>query len=85
MAEAVYILCALTSSACALLLLNGYRANRTRLLFWSSLSFMGLAAHNILLFLDLVTLPNIDLFYWRTGVALLAMLVLIYGLVWESR
>jgi hypothetical protein len=84
-AEVVYVLCALTSIACAILLLKGYRANRTRLLFWSSLSFMGLALHNVLLFLDLVAFPDIDLFYWRTGVALLAMLVLIYGLIWELR
>jgi len=25
------------------------------------------------------------LFYWRTGVALASMLVLLYGLIWESR
>jgi hypothetical protein len=30
-------------------------------------------------------LPKIDLFYWRTGVALFAMLLLLYGLIWESR
>lgn len=85
MAEAVYVLCALTSIVCAVMLLRGYHARRTRLLFWSSLSFAGLALHNILLFLDLVVLPEIDLFFWRSGVALVSMLVLLYGLVWESR
>ena len=85
MAEAVYLLCALTSIACAALLYRGYRASRTRLLFWSSLAFIGLALHNVLLFVDLVVVPEVDLFYWRTGVALVSMLVLLYGLIWESR
>jgi hypothetical protein len=84
-AEAVYLLCALTSIACAGLLYRGYRASRTRLLFWSSLAFIGLALHNVLLFVDLVVVPEVDLFYWRTSVALVSMLVLLYGLVWESR
>lgn len=85
MAEAVYVLCALTSIVCAVLLFRGFRASRTRLLFWSSISFAGLALHNIVLVLDLVVLPDIDLFYWRAGIALVSMSVLLYGLVWESR
>jgi len=85
MAEAVYLLCALTSIVCAALLYRGYRASRTRLLFWSSLCFSGLAVHNVLLFLDLVVVPEVDLFYWRTAVALASMLVLLFGLIWESR
>ncbi|HEX3835556.1 MAG TPA: DUF5985 family protein [Steroidobacteraceae bacterium] len=85
MAESVYALCALTSILCAALLFRGYRANRTRLLFWSSLCFAGLALNNVLLFADLVLLPNIDLFFWRSAAALLGMSILLYGLIWESR
>ncbi|HEY6455270.1 MAG TPA: DUF5985 family protein [Steroidobacteraceae bacterium] len=85
MAESVYALCALTSMLCAALLFRGYRANRTRLLFWSSLCFAGLALNNVLLFADLVLLPNIDLFFWRSAAALLGMSILLYGLIWESR
>ena len=66
MAELVYVLCAATSLLCAVLLLRGYLASRTRLLFWASLCFVGLALNNILLFLDLIVLPDIDLFWWRT-------------------
>jgi len=84
-AEAVYVLCALTSVVCAVLLFRGYRASRTRLLFWSSACFAGLALHNVVLFLDLVVLPDVDLFYVRTGIALVSMLALLYGLVWEPR
>jgi hypothetical protein len=85
MAELVYLLCAATSIMCAALLLRGYRASRTRLLFWASLCFVGLALNNILLFLDRIELPNIDLFWWRTAPALAGMMVLLFGLIWESR
>jgi hypothetical protein len=86
MAEAVYILCAITSILCAALLLRGYRATRTRLLFWASLCFVFLAINNVILYLDLVVLPpQIDLFWYRNMAAMAGMLVLVFGLTWESR
>nr|HEX4318810.1 DUF5985 family protein [Kofleriaceae bacterium] len=85
MAEAVYILCALTSMLCAGLLVRHYRTRRARLLLWSTLCFAGLALNNALLFVDLVVVPEIDLSLVRTGCALVAMLMLVFGLVWESR
>ena len=86
MPEAVYILCALTSILCAVLLLRGYRATRTRLLFWASLCFGFLAINNVILYFDLVILPpQIDLFWYRNVAALIGMLVLVFGLTWESR
>ena len=86
MAEAVYILCALTSILCAILLLRGYRATRTRLLFWASLCFGFLAVNNVILYFDLVVLPpQVDLFWYRNSAAVAGMLVLVFGLVWESR
>jgi hypothetical protein len=84
-AETVYVLCAVTSIVCAILLFRGYWASRARLLFWASLCFGGLALHNVLLFVDLILVPDVDLFYLRTVTALASMLVLLYGLVWESR
>jgi hypothetical protein len=84
MAEAVYALCTLTSLACTLLLFNGYRAGGAKLLFWSALCFAGLTANNLLLFIDLVVVPSVDLSVWRSGVALASILLLIYGLIWES-
>ena len=77
MAEVVYILCALTSLCCAVLLLRGYRQSRVRLLFWSGLCFIGLAANNILLFVDLSLVPRTDLFLLRSLPALLGLLLLI--------
>jgi hypothetical protein len=83
MAETVYILCAATSILCAVLLFRSYRASRTRLLFWSSLCFVGLAINNVMLILDLYVMST-DLFFARTVVAVGAMAMLIYGLIWSS-
>ena len=85
MATLVYALCALTSLACAVLLLRGYRASRVRLLMWSGLCFAGLAANNIILLVDTRVVPTIDLSLWRSLPALIGVAVLLYGLVWETR
>lgn len=85
MAEAVYLLCAATSIVCGVLLLRGYHISKTRLLFWASWCFLGFAINNVLLFIDLIILPEIDLFLWRTVPALGGMVLLLYGLIRESR
>lgn len=85
MPELVYVLCALTSVLCAGLLLRSYRANRSRLLLWSTLCFVGLAINNILLFVDIVLVPQVDLRWLRSGSAFIAMILLTIGLIWESR
>ena len=85
MAEAVYVLCALTSVTCAVLLWRGYSSSKARMLFWGSLCFMGLAVNNILLFIDLVMVPAIDLTLLRGAIALVAMMTLLFGLIWDSK
>lgn len=85
MAETVYLLCAVTSIVCAIMLLRGYLASRTSLLFWSCLCFAGLALNNILLFLDLVLVPDVGLSVWRNTTALAALAMMLVGLVWESK
>jgi hypothetical protein len=84
MAEVVYLLCAVTSMFCAALLMRSYRRQRTRLLMWSTLCFVGLALNNILLFVDLVLVPELDLALIRTGTALVATVLLVIGLIWEA-
>ena len=84
MAEAVYLLCALTSIFCAGLLWRSYRRARTRLLMWSTACFVGLAINNILLFVDLVIFRDVDLTPVRSGVALVAVALLVIGLTWED-
>lgn len=80
----VYVLCAATSIACALLLVRGYLASRTKLLLWSAICFVGLAVNNILLFVDIVIVPGVDLSFARTCIAVVGVGALVSGLVWES-
>lgn len=85
MAPIVYILGTLTTLLCAVMLLRGYAQSRAKLLLWSGLCFAGMTVSNILLFIDLVLLTAMtDLYLMRLGTAAVAMLLLLYGLVWES-
>ena len=84
MGPAVYILGALTTLACSLLLLRGYARSKKKLLLWSGLCFLGLTLSNLLVFVDLVMYPDVDLYRWRLGSAAIALFLLLYGLVWES-
>ena len=83
-ALAVYILCALTSLVCATLLLRGYRRSGARLLFWSGLCFAGLAVNNVILVLDRFVFTQIDLTTLRLATGLAAVLLLLFGLIWEK-
>jgi hypothetical protein len=85
MVEAVYILCALTSLMCAVLLLRGYGRSRMRLLLWSGLCFVALTVNNVVLFLDLVVFPGLDLSLWRSVIALVGVATLLYGLIWDAQ
>lgn len=85
MASAVYVLCTLTSLLCAALLLRGYFRGHKRLLLWSGLCFAGLTFSNGLMFVDLVLLPESqELYTARLVSAAAAMLLLVYGLVWDT-
>ena len=83
LANGIYILCALTSLACAVLLIRGYRQTRARLLFWSAWCFVGLAINNAVLIVDLRVI-SVDLNIWRTIPAVIGLMLLVYGLIWES-
>ena len=85
MAAVIYALCALTSIGCALLLIRSWRSSRVRLLMWTALGFTGLAVNNVLLFVDRVVVPDHDLLVLRDVSALVAISVLLFGLIWESR
>jgi hypothetical protein len=79
-ADIVYILCALTSLLCAVLLLRGWIRTRTRLLFWGALCFAGLAINNLLLIID-VRMDRIDLAGIRLLPAIAGVTLLLYGLI----
>lgn len=84
MAELIYALCAVTSLVAALLLLRQYRTVRTALLLWSCVGFFGLALNNVLLFIDLGVFTGSDLSAPRAIAGAVAMLTLVYGLIWEA-
>jgi Family of unknown function (DUF5985) len=84
-AEITYILCGLTSIACAVLLLRGYLTSRMPLLLWAALCFLGLTIDNALLFVDLVLLPHVDLSMLRTTAALAGTVVLLSAMIWDIR
>ncbi len=84
MKSIAYILCALVSLLCAVMLLRGYFRGRHRLLLWSGLCFAGLTIANGLVFLDLVVFPQIDLYPARLAVSAISVLILFLGMIWEG-
>ncbi|HET6880466.1 MAG TPA: DUF5985 family protein [Pirellulales bacterium] len=84
-ASVIYLSCLGTALLCAALLWKSYRRNGVRLLLWSSVCFLGLAAENVLLFADHITGPHIDLSLVRNLAGLAALVSLIYALIWDSK
>ena len=80
---AVYVLCFLTSSACAFLLARNYLRTGARLLLWSALCFLLLAGNNLVVFVDLLVLPQVNLGVLRLALSLAAVIVLLFGFVWD--
>ena len=78
----VFLLCAATCLFCAILLVRGYRRSRVRLLFWSALCFSGLMVDNLMLYADLHS--DVRLEIWRKLPGLIGMILLLFGLIWES-
>jgi hydrogenase/urease accessory protein HupE len=84
MAALTYFLCALTCLAAFGLLLRSWLASRYRLLFWSAMCFAALSVNNILLVVDKLVLPQVDLSIPRLIAALTGVLLLLFGLIWEE-
>jgi hypothetical protein len=79
MATAVFVLCALTSLACAWLLWRAWQSARAPLLLGALLCFIGLAINNLVLLVDVVFVSD-NHFEWRgipTVVGLAALMVTI--------
>lgn len=81
---ALYMLAIASSGACATLLLRAYLHRGVRLLMWSAVCFMGLTVNNIALFVDLVVFPQIDLRLARLVPALIGMMCLLYGFIYDN-
>lgn len=82
-AISVYLLCVLTSAACAALLGRSYLRTGMPLLLWSSLCFVLLAGNNMVVLIDLVLLPQVDLRLLRHAFSLGAVLLLLIGFIWS--
>ena len=80
----LYIMSALASIACTVLLLRGFARSSSKLLFWSGLCFIGLSINNVLLVLDLLVIVDTDLSVLRLGSSLAAVLVMLYAFIWEA-
>jgi len=81
----VYLLCTVTALGCAILLWKAYARSTMRLLFWSAICFGCLALNNLLVAVDLLVFPEVDLFLLRNIAALVGVCVLLFALVWEAR
>lgn len=82
----VYVLCALTSLACAVLLVRAYLRSRSQLLLFSSICFSGLFLNNVLVIVDeMLTSPDVSLLLARDITYVGSGLALVIGLVWSTR
>ena len=80
----VYLLCFLTSTACAWLLMRSFLRTGGSMLFWSALCFALLAINNLVVIIDLLLVPSLDLSIARLVASLLAVGVLLYGFIWRG-
>jgi hypothetical protein len=78
----VYLLCFAASATCAILLIRGYSNSGARLLFWSGLCFILLAANNFLVIVDMMLIESVDFRLYRILLSLAAVAVLLFGLIW---
>lgn len=86
-ADAIYVICTLTSLLCTILLARGYRRTKVKLLLWSSICFACFTINNILLFIDLDNyfFANVsNLGGVRTLPAAIGVMVLCYALIMEA-
>lgn len=79
----VYSLCFVACTLCAFLLVRAYFVSRARLLFWSALCFILLAANALLVILDIIVFPDIDFGLWRPILGLASVSVLLFGFIWD--
>ena len=84
MATVIYSFCALTALICAMMLGRGYKLSGNKLLYWGGWTFVGLTLSNIMLVFDKIIFPEFDLVTFRLAVSAIALLPLIYGLVFDS-
>ena len=77
----VYLLCTMTSLLCCLMLVLQYRRSPGPFLMHSAVAFLCFAVSNVLLSVDLVLLPQVDLRLWRNLATLAGVIILLVALI----
>jgi hypothetical protein len=80
---ALYVTTILVTLFCSILLLRAYIRVRRGLLLWSALCFVGLTVDSVLVLVDLILFPSLDLFTWRLASVAIAISLLVFGMIWE--
>lgn len=80
----VYLLCFLTATLCAVLLVRGYLKTSSPILLWSAACFVFLAVSNLLVVIDRLILLEVSLRTPRLFLTLFAVALLLYGFIWET-
>ena len=80
----VYALCMLTALMCAVLLVQAYWKTGYRLLLWVGMFFCVATANNLLLIVDKLVVPHMDLTVYRYSIAVLGLSLLLPGLIFEK-
>lgn len=80
----IYILCAVTCLGCAALLLRGNVRKRDGLRFWTALCFVAMAVNHVLLYLNFIVLPDVELLFVARIAMLIGVVLLNFGLIWHS-
>ena len=85
MSQTIYILCVITAACCAWLLFRAFRRFGARLLWWSGMCFALQVVSNAFILVDFWVFPSVDLFVVRNAAALLGVIAMLYGLIWDAR
>lgn len=84
LAGIVYVACFLASALCAGLLVRQNTRQPSPVLLWSAACFVLLAFSNLIVVIDMLMLPDVNLRLGRLVLTLLAVSVLLFGFIWEA-
>lgn len=83
MSVALYVFTIVVTLFCAVLLLRAWTRVRRGLLLWSGLCFVGLTLDSVLVLVDMILFPSLDLFTWRLASVAISLSLLVFGMIWE--
>ncbi|MDP2315943.1 MAG: DUF5985 family protein [Pseudomonadota bacterium] len=81
----VYLLCLITALGCAAVLFGAYIRTRAPLLFLAGMCFVGLAANDALVLIDVYVIPGTSLLRARRVVGFVAVALMLAGLIFHDK